>query len=69
MERKSKGTMAYRMKPSTFKNKIKKNNFDVDDVIAEEKEANESRTVKEPKNKFLAGVEATVRNFNKKPKR
>ena len=49
MERRRKGTMAYKMKPSTFKKKIMEQVIDVDDIIREEQEKLETTTVKKPK--------------------
>ena len=69
MERKSTGVSPFTLKPSTFKKKIKKDDFDVDDLINTEEEELESYVVPPPKNKLLASTTAAIRNFGKKPKK
>ena len=49
MERRRKGTIAYKMKSSTFKNKILEQNVDVDALMDEEREKLETTAVKKPK--------------------
>ena len=69
MERKSTGASPFTLKPSTFKNKIKEDGFDIDDLVAEEKDADESSVVQKPKHKLLATAKAAILNFNRKPKK
>tara|TARA_R110000744_G_scaffold318799_1_gene425171 strand:+ start:264 stop:470 length:207 start_codon:yes stop_codon:yes gene_type:complete len=64
MERKSKGTMAYRMKGTTMYNKIAKDNFDVDNLEAINAEAKVKKT------KFYNIAEKLkVRKMNRKAKK
>jgi len=64
MERKSKGTMAYRMKGTTMYNKIAEDKFDVDNLQAVNAEAKVKKT------KFYNIAERLkVRRMNKKAKK
>ena len=49
MERRRKGTMAYKMKPSTFKKTIVEKKIDVDALTDADREKLETTKVKKPK--------------------
>tara|TARA_R110000772_G_scaffold191821_1_gene302758 strand:+ start:37 stop:243 length:207 start_codon:yes stop_codon:yes gene_type:complete len=64
MERKSKGTMAYRMKGTALYNKIAKNDFDVDDLEVIDTDAKVKKT-----KWYNVAEKLKVKKMNKKAKK